>query len=192
MTKHACCAVSGVVVLARPARASRAAAVRGAGGAEAADDDDHVRDGRRGRAAFGGGRLRSGGRRARAIVPGRCEVRGVIRPTKDSEIKFALWLPASGWNGKYRQEGNGGWAGAINTAAWSSRCAAATRSRPPTTATKAAARIWAIGHPEKLIDFGHRAVHETSVQAKAIVRAFYGRDPSAATSTAVRTAAVKR
>ena len=35
---------------------------------------------------------------------------------------------------------------------------------------------WAIGHPEKLIDFGYRAVHETSVQAKAIVRAFYGRD----------------
>ena len=48
------------------------------------------------------------------VVPGRCEVRGVIRPTTDSEIKFALWMPASGWNGKYRQEGNGGWAGTIN------------------------------------------------------------------------------
>ena len=47
-------------------------------------------------------------------VPGHCEVKGVIRPTKDSEIKFALWLPLTGWNGKYRQEGNGGWAGAIN------------------------------------------------------------------------------
>jgi feruloyl esterase len=35
---------------------------------------------------------------------------------------------------------------------------------------------WAIGHPEKLVDFGYRAVHETSEQAKAIVRAFYGRD----------------
>ena len=37
---------------------------------------------------------------------------------------------------------------------------------------------WAIGHPEKLVDFGHRAVHETSVQAKAIIAAFYKRDPS--------------
>ena len=37
---------------------------------------------------------------------------------------------------------------------------------------------WAIGHPEKLIDFGYRAVHETSVQAKAVIRAFYGRDPA--------------
>ena len=35
---------------------------------------------------------------------------------------------------------------------------------------------WAIGHPEKLIDFGYRAVHETSVQAKAILRAFFGRE----------------
>ena len=37
---------------------------------------------------------------------------------------------------------------------------------------------WAIGHPEKLIDFGHRAVHETNVQAKAIIRAFYGKQPT--------------
>ena len=52
-------------------------------------------------------------------VPAHCDVRGVIRPSRDSEIKFALWLPAaSAWNAKYRQEGNGGWAGAINTASF--------------------------------------------------------------------------
>src|SRR6266581_3247822 len=41
-------------------------------------------------------------------VPAHCEVNGITRPTKDSEIKFALWLPATGWNGKYTQIGNGG------------------------------------------------------------------------------------
>ena len=41
-----------------------------------------------------------------------------------------------------------------------------------------AGATWAVGHPEKLIDFGYRAVHETSVQAKAVIRAFYGRDAS--------------
>ena len=41
-----------------------------------------------------------------------------------------------------------------------------------------AGAAWAIGHPEKLIDFGHRAVHETNVQSRAVVRAFYGREPS--------------
>ena len=50
-------------------------------------------------------------------VPAHCDVRGVIRPSRDSNIKFTLWLPASSaWNAKYRQEGNGGWAGAVNIA----------------------------------------------------------------------------
>jgi hypothetical protein len=34
---------------------------------------------------------------------------------------------------------------------------------------------WAIGHPEKVKDFGYRAVHETSVQGKALIQTFYGR-----------------
>ena len=112
-------------------------------------------------------------------VPSHCEIKGVIRPTKDSEIKFAVWLPPTGWNGKYRQEGNGGWAGAINYGSMieplrRGYAVAATDNGHEASVLAAA---WAIGHPEKLIDFGHRAVHETSVQAKAIVRAFYGRDP---------------
>src|SRR3954462_3293024 len=48
-----------------------------------------------------------------ADAPARCEVTGIIRPTSDSEIKFAVWLPATGWNGKYEQLGNGGWAGSV-------------------------------------------------------------------------------
>jgi len=113
------------------------------------------------------------------IVPAHCEVKGVVRPTKDSEIKFAVWLPAANWNGKYRQEGNGGWAGSIPY-----RSMIDALSRGYATAGTddghegGRGADWAIGHPEKLIDFGYRAVHETSVQAKVIVREFYGRDPS--------------
>src|SRR5438270_3555621 len=36
---------------------------------------------------------------------------------------------------------------------------------------------FALNHPEKVIDFGYRAVHEMTVQSKAIVNAFYGRAP---------------
>jgi feruloyl esterase len=120
-----------------------------------------------------------GGGNAAAIVPAHCEVKGTIRPSKDSEIKFALWLPASSWNGKYRQEGNGGWAGTIP---YRSMIDPLTRGYA-TAATDDGHEggldaNWAVGHPEKLIDFGYRAVHETSVQAKGIVRAFYGREPS--------------
>src|SRR5262249_50909796 len=36
---------------------------------------------------------------------------------------------------------------------------------------------FAVGHPEKVIDFSHRAVHEMTVKAKAITAAYYGRGP---------------
>jgi pimeloyl-ACP methyl ester carboxylesterase len=34
---------------------------------------------------------------------------------------------------------------------------------------------WALGHPERVIDYGYRAVHETAQKSKAIVAAFYGK-----------------
>src|SRR6185436_20921750 len=40
-------------------------------------------------------------------VPARCEVHGISRPSADSEIRFEVWLPVNGWNGKYQQKGNG-------------------------------------------------------------------------------------
>jgi feruloyl esterase len=115
---------------------------------------------------------------AAGVVPAHCDVRGVIRPTADSEIKFALWVPSpAAWNSKYRQEGNGGWAGSINTAGFAEPLRRGYAVAATDNGHEGGGANWAIGHPEKLIDFGHRAVHETSVQSKAIVRAFYGRAP---------------
>jgi feruloyl esterase len=114
-------------------------------------------------------------------VPARCVVKAVAKPTSDSEIKFELWLPAAGWNGKYQQAGNGGWAGAIPTRSLveplrRGYATAGTDDGHEGTLTSGA--TWAIGHPEKLVDFGYRAVHETGVQSKAIIQAFYGKDPA--------------
>ena len=47
-------------------------------------------------------------------LPAFCRVQGVIRPSSDSNIEFEVWLPASGWNGRYLGVGNGGFAGSIN------------------------------------------------------------------------------
>ena len=96
-------------------------------------------------------------------VPAHCDVRGVIRPSGDSNIKFALWLPAaSAWNAKYRQEGNGGWAGAINTASFAEPLRRGYAVAGTDNGHEGGGGAdWAIGHPEKLIDFGYRAVHET-------------------------------
>jgi len=47
-------------------------------------------------------------------LPTFCRGVGVIRPTSDSHIEFEVWLPVSGWNGKFQGIGNGGFAGAIS------------------------------------------------------------------------------
>lgn len=109
-----------------------------------------------------------------------CEVSGISRPTSDSEIHFLLWLPArADWNGKYLQRGNGGWAGAISVTSLitplSQGYAVSATDDGHTASGMAPDASWAIGHPEKLIDFGYRAVHETAVQSKAIVSAFYNK-----------------
>jgi len=127
---------------------------------------------------FGG--MTAAGNAPAVTVPARCVVKAVARPTSDSEIKFELWLPTAGWNGKYQQAGNGGWAGAIPTRSLVEplRRGYATAATDDGHEAGGTVASWATGHPEKLVDFGYRAVHETGLQAKAIVRAFYGRDPT--------------
>jgi len=114
-----------------------------------------------------------------------CEVRAVARPTSDSEIGIEIWLPADNWNGKYQQTGNGGWAGAIHqrplaAALLRGYAAAATDNGHQGGISDSGkgqrSAEFAIGHPEKLIDFGYRALRETRATALAVIKAFYGRD----------------
>ena len=112
-------------------------------------------------------------------MPALCMVKAVARPTSDSEIRFQVWLPLANWNGKFEQVGNGGWAGSIPASAMIDPL----RRGYATAGTDDGHQggndaAWAVGHPEKLIDFGYRAVHETSLQARTLIRAFYGKDPS--------------
>ena len=112
-------------------------------------------------------------------LPSFCRVQGVIKPTGDSNIKLEVWMPVSDWNGNFEQIGNGGYAGDIAYSFMAPELlrgfAIASTDDGHTSGTD---QSWAIGHPEKVIDFGYRAVHETSVQAKIIVQAFYGKGAS--------------
>src|SRR5262245_18370269 len=47
-------------------------------------------------------------------LPAFCRVSATLTPSTDSDIKVEVWLPLSGWNSKYRGQGNGGFAGAIS------------------------------------------------------------------------------
>jgi feruloyl esterase len=114
-------------------------------------------------------------------VPRHCEVFGVARPTSDSEIDFTIWLPPQDvWNGKYLQRGNGGWAGSIQpvvlVAPLAHGYAVSATDDGHRTEGMMPDASWAIGHPEKLIDFGFRSLHETASLSKMIVHAYYGKD----------------
>ncbi len=112
-------------------------------------------------------------------LPAFCRVAGKLMPSADSDIQFEVWLPAQGWNGKFQGVGNGGYAGAV---AYPSLVDAvrnnyATASTDTGHQDNGQSAQWALNHPEKVMDFGYRAIHETAVAAKAIISAFYGEAP---------------
>jgi tannase/feruloyl esterase len=107
-------------------------------------------------------------------VPEFCRVAATLTPSSDSDIKVEVWLPVAGWNQKFQAVGNGGWAGVISYSAM----AEAVKSRYATASTdtghSSKGGSFALGHPEKLIDFAWRSEHEMTVKAKSIILAFYG------------------
>jgi hypothetical protein len=119
------------------------------------------------------------GARPIANLPAFCRVAGVMKPSADSEIRFEVWLPSSNWNGKFQGIGNGGYAGSISFGGLADavRNGYATASTDTGHQDGGQSAAWALNHPEKIVDFGHRAIHETAVGAKAIIRAFYGAAP---------------
>ena len=112
-------------------------------------------------------------------LPSFCRVAGVIKPSSDSDIRFEVWMPSSMWNGRFAGVGNGGFGGSIDFDSLGNLVAggyvtAATDTGHHGNVTDA---TWALGHPEKVTDFGYRAIHETAEKAKALVAAFYGSGP---------------
>lgn len=127
-------------------------------------------------------------------LPPFCRVALDISSTGDasqSQILVEVWMPESGWNGRYLGTGNGGFAGAISTAALaggllegyavantdmgtgvlykcnSLYCGGRTGFGGPPAGLN--------GHPDSIKDFGYRATHLMTVAAKQVVAAYYGK-----------------
>jgi feruloyl esterase len=112
-------------------------------------------------------------------LPAFCRVAGLIKPTNDSNIQFEVWMPSAEWNGKFQGVGNGGFAGSINFAGMANAVSHGYATASTDTGHQGTAidGTWALGRPEKIVDFGYRAIHETATQAKTIIHAFYGEAP---------------
>jgi feruloyl esterase len=111
-------------------------------------------------------------------LPEFCRVAGVIAPTADSSIGFEVWLPTQ-WNGRYLQSGNGGFAGAVPYAALGKGIARGYATAGTDNGHQAPGRdaSWALGHPEKVVDFGYRSLHLTALRSKEVLAGFYQAAP---------------
>jgi feruloyl esterase len=116
--------------------------------------------------------------RATRSLPAFCRVAATLAPTGDSEIKIEIWMPASGWNGKYNAVGNGAFSGAIAYPALSTALLRGYAASSTDTGHTGNTGSFAPGHPEKVIDFGWRAVHEMALAAKRVVASYYGAAPA--------------
>ncbi len=177
--------------MARPCRERRGARCRQPGGGQGLQRDDRAFIGQgQGdvRNARGAGRFPAAGRfrpppgianSSYKNLPAFCRVQVTLTPTSDSDIKVEVWLPASGWNGKLVGIGNGVWAGSISYSEMAPTLAQGYAVVATDTGHKGTGLTaeWAVGHPEKLVDFGHRAIHLMTVTAKAAITGFYGSGP---------------
>src|SRR6266403_1184344 len=113
-----------------------------------------------------------------------CRVVAEATPSADSSIKIEVWMPVhdqngGGWNGKLQGRGNGGFAGEIayqqlGIGVSQGYAMAGTDAGHSGSAVEA---NWALGHPEKVADYGYRGIHEMTRVAKAAVKAYYSKDP---------------
>lgn len=110
-------------------------------------------------------------------LPSFCRVAATLEPTPQSQIRMEVWMPAAGWNGKLQVVGNGGFAGDVGHRAMA-RALAAGYSAASTDTGHSGDAASTFANKEVVIDFAHRAVHETTVAAKRFVDAFYGAPPT--------------
>ena len=109
-----------------------------------------------------------------------CQVLVTSRPTKGSDIKIEVMIPVgAAWNGKYAQVGNGGLAGSIPSAQIKARAEAgyASAGTDDGHAGNGRTATWALGHPEKIVDFATRSLKETTDAAKALIAVQKGSGP---------------
>jgi feruloyl esterase len=121
-------------------------------------------------------------------LPAFCRVTATLKPTSDSTINIEVWLPEKSWNGRFLGIGGGGFQGPITNREYSELATGITigfaaaisdlgtgssgctslfcgSAIPPSTGL--------FGHPERIKDFGYRAIHLMTVRGKEIVHAFY-------------------
>jgi feruloyl esterase len=109
-----------------------------------------------------------------------CRVAGTVKPGAESNVHFEVWIPTgAGWNGKYQQIGNGGFAGSISLSGIANAVSRgyATAATDDGTSGPPSGAPALIGNHDVLLDYGYRAIKATTDDSKAIIQALTGDAP---------------
>ncbi len=110
----------------------------------------------------------------RAVTVRHCRVNGVI----GREIRFSLVLPDD-WNQRFIMGGGGGYVGGVdNQALATANSGYATVGTDTGHQGLAFSGAWALNNAERLVNYGHLAVHRVAEVAKAIITSYYDGAPS--------------
>ncbi|MBW4028784.1 MAG: tannase/feruloyl esterase family alpha/beta hydrolase [Acidobacteria bacterium] len=113
-------------------------------------------------------------------LPAFCRVQAVARPASDSEIHIEVWIPIANWNRRFWGVGNGGFGGSIDLYSMANLVGRgfATAGTDTGHSLPSSNATWALGHPQKIEDFGWRAIHLMTITAKAVVAAVTDQSPA--------------
>ncbi|KAL1862890.1 hypothetical protein Daus18300_008220 [Diaporthe australafricana] len=108
-------------------------------------------------------------------LPATCAVLVNVTTSPTSSYRFGLFIPTTTWNKRYLTVGNGGFSGGINWIDMGAgvRYGFAVASTDMGHNSSMLDITWALGQPEKQLDFGFRATHGTTVLSKQLVESFF-------------------
>ena len=113
-----------------------------------------------------------------AKLPEFCRVAATLTPSSGSDVKIEVWLPATGWNGKFQAVGGKGVGRQASLSCDGQRRPRRLRDRWYGHGSRRRHCGVRTRPSEKVVDFGYRAVHEMTMKAKSIIDAFYGSAPA--------------
>jgi feruloyl esterase len=119
----------------------------------------------------------AGGRGGGTLVPAFCRVAAVATPSTDSHINLEVWIPTTNWTGRLLGTANGGFAGSIPYGPMAAGLAKGYATVGTDTGHIGDQLEFGLGHPEKIVDWGYRAIHVMTETAKLVIRSDRGRFP---------------
>ncbi len=104
-----------------------------------------------------------------------------VAATVEGHINFEVWMPlAENWNGRFNGVGNGALSGGINYPAMAGPLAMGYATASTDSGHVSPAPVlndWMEDRPDLWVDFGYRAIHLMTTNAKKIIAAYYGQGP---------------